>query len=73
MTKNDYSFKVWNTAVDGSGKEYKSNATYTMGAENDTFYAHWEINRYKVTYDGNGDNVTRFINDDAPLRFSYDA
>ena len=57
LVKKGYSFTGWNTAADGSGKEYESNATYTIGDEDDTLYAQWEINRYKVTYDGNGDNV----------------
>ena len=54
LVKKGYSFTGWNTAADGSGKEYKSNATYTMGSENETFYAQWEINSYRIIYDGNG-------------------
>jgi uncharacterized repeat protein (TIGR02543 family) len=54
LVKKGYSFTGWNTAADGSGKGYKNNATYTMGAENETFYAQWEINSYRIIYDGNG-------------------
>jgi len=42
LTKNDYTFKGWNTAADGSGTSYKSGDSLTIGSENIILYAQWK-------------------------------
>ncbi|WP_337100490.1 S-layer homology domain-containing protein [Paenibacillus sp. YIM B09110] len=46
LEKTDYAFAGWNTAADGSGKEYTANAAFTMGSANVTLYAQWIIVPY---------------------------
>jgi uncharacterized repeat protein (TIGR02543 family) len=48
-------FYGWNTAADGTGKNYPSGSTLTM-IENTTLYAQWvsATPQYLVTYDANG-------------------
>ena len=53
-TRTGYTFLRWNTAANGSGTDYSSGATFTMGASNVTLYAVWLANTYSVTYDANG-------------------
>lgn len=54
LVKTGHTFAGWNTAADGSGTDYTTGETFTIGAANVTLYAQWTINGYKVTYDGNG-------------------
>jgi uncharacterized protein (TIGR02145 family)/uncharacterized repeat protein (TIGR02543 family) len=54
LVKKGHSFAAWNTEADGSGMSYAPNATFSISSRNDTLYAQWEINRYTVTYNGNG-------------------
>jgi uncharacterized protein (TIGR02145 family)/uncharacterized repeat protein (TIGR02543 family) len=58
MVNKGHRFTGWNSSADGSGTEYAANDTFTIEESDDTLYAQWEINRYTVSYDGNGDNVT---------------
>ncbi len=53
-TRTGYTFQRWNTAANGSGVDYSSGATFTMGASNVTLYAVWLANTYSITYDANG-------------------
>ncbi|MBQ8163668.1 MAG: leucine-rich repeat protein [Clostridia bacterium] len=51
FTKAGYKFTGWSTSKDGI-VEYKDEASYTMGTKKTTtFYAMWEIETYKLTYD----------------------
>ncbi|OKP93860.1 InlB B-repeat-containing protein, partial [Paenibacillus sp. P46E] len=55
LVKTGYTFAGWNTAANGSGTDYASNATFSMGATNATLYAKWTANpTFTVTYNGNG-------------------
>ena len=51
--RTGYTFLRWNTALNGSGTDYSSSATFTMGASNVTLYAVWLANTYTVSYDAN--------------------
>ena len=46
-------FKGWNTEEDGTGYDYAPESMYTKD-ENVSLYAQWEIEKYKITYNGNG-------------------
>ena len=52
-TRGGYTFLRWNTAANGSGTDYSSSATFSMGATNVTLYAVWLANTYTVSYDAN--------------------
>ena len=52
-TRTYYTFKEWNTKSDGSGKAYKSGATYSTNA-NLKLYAQWYGISVTLTLDGNG-------------------
>ncbi|WP_214630918.1 InlB B-repeat-containing protein [Paenibacillus agaridevorans] len=55
LVKAGHTFAGWNTLANGSGTNYASGATLTMGASNVTLYAKWTPNpTYTVTYNGNG-------------------
>lgn len=54
LAKTGYHFGSWNTASDGSGTNYTSGGSYTIGASNITLYAKWIPNNYTITFDGNG-------------------
>ncbi|WP_240644616.1 S-layer homology domain-containing protein [Paenibacillus paeoniae] len=55
LLKTDYTFAGWNTQADGSGTDYASGASFSMGSSDVILYAKWESNsRYTVTYNGNG-------------------
>ncbi len=51
LVKTNSTFAGWNTASDGSGTDYASSSTFTMGSSHVTLYAKWT---QSVTYDGNG-------------------
>ena len=52
-TRGGYTFLRWNTAANGSGTDYSSSATFSMGVTNVTLYAVWLANTYTVSYDAN--------------------
>ncbi len=56
FTRTGYTFDGWATTAAGA-VAYANNASYTMGTSNVTLYAHWAINNYTVTYDGNGNTT----------------
>lgn len=53
LVKSGHTFAGWNTAADGSGTDYQTDTTFTMGAVDVTLYARW-TKTYSVIYDGNG-------------------
>ncbi len=52
-----YSFKEWNTVINGSGRSYDVGGNYRIPATNTTLYAQWEVITYTVTYEA-GPNGT---------------
>ena len=50
-TRTGYTFQGWYTAKNGGTKV---SSTTAMGAANTTLYAHWTVNTYTLTFDGNG-------------------
>ena len=49
-TRSGYTFEGWYTAIDG-GERIEAD---TVVVENVTYYAHWTVNTYTVTFDANG-------------------
>ncbi len=43
LAKTDHVFTGWNTAADGTGTSYDADDTFSMGAENVTLYAVWDV------------------------------
>ena len=43
LAKTDYTFSGWNTAADGTGTSYAEDDTITIGSEDITLYAQWEV------------------------------
>jgi surface protein len=55
LVKRHFHFTGWATQPDGSGHFYAPGDTFTMGANDVTLYAQWELDdQYTVTYFGNG-------------------
>ena len=54
FTRNNYTFRNWNTQADGSGANYQSSYTYSFAASK-TLYAVWSQN-LSITYDSNTAN-----------------
>ncbi|WP_341301327.1 InlB B-repeat-containing protein [Lysinibacillus sp. FSL H8-0500] len=54
LERTGHTFVGWNTQADGTGDDYAENASFTMGTQNQTFYAQWTPNRYAVTFESNG-------------------
>ena len=54
LTLTHYTFSVWNTAADGGGTDYAANEKFKMGGSDVTLYAQWNINKYTLSYNGNG-------------------
>ena len=57
-TKENHTFKNWNTAIDGTGTSYEAGATVdgliTTDTENVILYAQWEENtKYSISFDWN--------------------
>jgi len=50
--KTGYTFLGWYTSLSG-GKKIEASSIVTR-IRNHTLYAHWEVNKYTVTYNGNG-------------------
>ncbi len=55
-TRTGYYFVGWFTQA--SGGYLVSSSSKVSTASNQTFYAHWEPNTYKVTFDANGGSVS---------------
>ena len=53
FTRENYNYKNWNTAADGSGTTYENSQEITV-SEGMTLYAQWEIITYTVTFESNG-------------------
>jgi uncharacterized repeat protein (TIGR02543 family) len=53
FTRENYNYKDWNTAADGSGTTYENSQEITI-SESTTLYAQWEIITYTVTFEPNG-------------------
>ncbi len=49
-----HTFFRWNTSENSDGEDYQPGGRYTVGADDITFYARWNVNRYAVSYNGNG-------------------
>ena len=49
FTRADYDFTGWNTAADGTGKDYADKANITTN-ENVTLYAQWDLHKYHVRW-----------------------
>lgn len=67
--RTGYTFKEWNTKVDGKGTGYAANGningSVTKTASDITLYAIWTENSYKLTYDKNTtDTVTNIPDPD---------
>ncbi|MDG5817063.1 InlB B-repeat-containing protein [Chitinispirillales bacterium ANBcel5] len=54
LGRTGHSFNSWNTEPGGSGDSYADEAEFTMGAEDVTLYAQWNINQYTITFDTKG-------------------
>ncbi|MBT1162965.1 InlB B-repeat-containing protein [Bifidobacterium sp. SO1] len=54
FTRNGYTFKNWNTKVDGTGTAYAAGADVKLPADGITLYAQWTANAASITYDANG-------------------
>jgi len=55
LERAGYTFKGWNTQVDGKGTHYAENSTFLMSTANVMLYAEWTGNpTYTVQYDANG-------------------
>ena len=52
-TRQGYHFTGWYTAAEG-GSRIDSSGVIKKYAGGQSFYAHWEINNYKVRFNGNG-------------------
>jgi uncharacterized repeat protein (TIGR02543 family) len=53
LARVGYTFSGWNTASNGTGTSYATNASYTANAAL-ALYAKWTTNTYTVAYNGNG-------------------
>ncbi|MBT8038211.1 MAG: InlB B-repeat-containing protein, partial [Verrucomicrobiae bacterium] len=53
LEKTGHTFSGWNTAADGTGDSYASEATYSANSAT-TLYAQWSPSSYTVTFDANG-------------------
>ncbi|MBQ3409715.1 MAG: InlB B-repeat-containing protein [Clostridia bacterium] len=73
FTKENYTFKNWNTKVDGTGAVYEDRQEVTNLATEEgatvNLYAQWEGNQYRVIFDKNNENATGTME---PQKFSYD-
>ncbi|WP_418738374.1 InlB B-repeat-containing protein [Dysosmobacter sp.] len=49
FTRADYDFTGWNTAADGTGKDYADKANITTN-ENVTLYAQWALHKYHIRW-----------------------
>ncbi|MBN1186970.1 MAG: InlB B-repeat-containing protein [Bacteroidales bacterium] len=61
LTKIGYSFNGWSRLKNGGSGIIASGSTYQMGAMNDTLYAQWKVNQYKVVFNTMGGDPLSFI------------
>jgi uncharacterized repeat protein (TIGR02543 family) len=54
--RKGYTFIEWNTESDGSGDTYNSSTLFNSTSDVD-LYAQWEINKYTITFESNGDST----------------
>jgi uncharacterized repeat protein (TIGR02543 family) len=57
LSKTGYSFLSWNTDSMGTGIDYAPSSTITIQNGNITLYARWTKNKYRVKYNGNGNDA----------------
>lgn len=64
FTRDGYTFTGWNTAANGSGKDYSPNEYFPLNAKTNTLYAQWtaDVSDFKVDdvewyYDGTSHGV----------------
>lgn len=57
FTKNDATFKEWNTKSDGTGTGYANGAVVKLSSDI-TLYAQWKNTEYSVRFDSNGGSGT---------------
>lgn len=53
LSKIGYTFSKWNTKKDGSGAAVSPGDSFTVNG-NVTFYAHWIVKQYTLSFNGNG-------------------
>lgn len=58
--RTGYEFNGWNTQANGNGTQYTNGAEITPEADM-TLYAQW-LNKYTVTFNANGGNLTGLLN-----------
>jgi len=56
LKKAGFTFIGWNTKADGTGDTLLPGDSLEMGPSDITLYALWEINKYEVKYNGNGND-----------------
>ncbi|GHT72773.1 hypothetical protein FACS189456_2210 [Bacteroidia bacterium] len=61
-----YTFTQWNTLRDGTGTPYTTTTPLYPVVGDDTVYAQWEANLYKITFDADGGGVY------LPMSIPYD-
>jgi uncharacterized protein (TIGR02145 family)/uncharacterized repeat protein (TIGR02543 family) len=49
-----YTFTGWNTQSDGKGPGYNAGAILTIAGEKVTLFAQWALQKYTITFNGNG-------------------
>ena len=54
LGKNGYTFAGWNTAENGDGTSFMPGDTFVVDSASVELYARWSINRYTISYNGNG-------------------
>ena len=73
FTKENYTFKNWNTKEDGTGAIYEDGQEVTNLATEEgatiNLYAQWEGKQYRVIFDKNNENATGTME---PQEFNYD-
>lgn len=73
FTKENYTFKKWNTKEDGTGAIYEDGQEVTNLATEEgatiNLYAQWEGNQYRVIFDKNNENAAGTME---PEEFNYD-
>ena len=83
LVKNGYNFKGWSEHIGSTEVKYPDEAYYTMGQDNVSLYAVWELSTFTIGYDLNGgvasatypttyQITTATINISDPTRAGYD-
>ena len=75
-TRKGYTFTGWNTKKDGSGLSYSDKQTVRALAKAEgqtvTLYAQWQINSYKIMYNGNGADSGKMETIELQYKDKYD-